>query len=92
VNRLQYGNFSAGLDVLYHINQSTVSFVAPPPGYDFEKHTLLRLQSLWAGWSFKVYGDKKLEAYATFRNLFETSDVIYPDTRKFFGLGARIDL
>jgi hypothetical protein len=92
VNRLQYGNFSAGLDVLYHINEPTISSTSNFQGNKYDKHTLFRLQSLWAGWGFKVPGGKKLEAYVTLRNLFESSDVIYPDTRKFYGLGAKLDL
>lgn len=84
VNRINAGNAFAGVDVLYQFGGHTISST--------DKINSFSLQNLYAGCHLKLSGIKKLELYASARNLLQNKPSIITDNRRFYGLGFKVDL
>jgi len=92
-NRLAYGSFSAGVDVLYLFHEK-VQTATYTPSYTVNTTTLnsFSLQNLYVGYSLKVKGLHALELFANGRNLFQNKKADITNDRRYFGLGFRATL
>lgn len=95
-NRFTYGNFFAGIDVLYQFGErpynlenaliGTTSYVAPSNKNSFA------VQNLYIGSKFKVNKLKYAEVYFNSRNILQNYYSDITDLRRFYGLGFKLDL
>jgi hypothetical protein len=90
VNRFNYKQLSAGLDILYCFNQQRFGgSLTSIPGNNYYS---INLQNIYAGYSFKAYGLKNIEVYANSRNMLMTNSSTITDNRRFYGLGFKAEL
>jgi hypothetical protein len=90
VNRFNYKQLSAGLDLLYCFNQERFGGLSSSlPGNNYYS---INLQNIYAGYSFKAYGLKNIEIYANSRNMLMTNASTITDNRRFYGLGFKAEL
>jgi hypothetical protein len=87
-NRLQYRRFSFGLDVLYQFNEQRYA----GPFMEPQKTNTFRLNSIYAGYSFKIAKSKPLEVYISSRNCVQSDKANFPDNRRYYGAGFLLDL
>jgi len=87
VNRFNYKQFSAGLDVLYCFNQER--YGAAPSSIPRNNYYSINLQNVYVGYSFNALGLKNIEAYANSRNTLMTNNSTITDYRRFYGLGFK---
>lgn len=88
-NRLQYKNFSFGFDLLYQLNEQRNS---GPFFTSFESTNTFRLNSIYAGYSFKIANSKPLEVYLSGRNCLQSNESQFFDNRRYYGAGFRLQL
>jgi hypothetical protein len=87
-NRFSYHGFSAGFDLLYLFNEYRPGST---PG-SVEKNNTLRLNNIYAGYSFKIRKSKPLEVYLSGRNVIQSKDSQFPDHRRYYGAGFKFEL
>jgi hypothetical protein len=85
VNRFEYREFSAGLDLLYHFNDVIVNNRGIPG-----KTNSIVLQNIFAGWQFYLPKSKRIEIYLNGRNLLQSKKDNLIDGRRYFGIGAKL--
>ncbi|MFD0751247.1 hypothetical protein ACFQZS_13935 [Mucilaginibacter calamicampi] len=90
VNRLAYKKFSGGLDILYCFNQG--GFIGSQYTGLGSKYYSINLQNIYAGYSFKVSGQRNFEVYANSRNMLMTNSSTITDNRRFYGVGFKAAL
>jgi hypothetical protein len=86
-NRLQWGRFIMGLDILYLLNEQRPSLA----GNSFEKFNNWSLNSFYAGLRF----DRKrspFEIYLSARNSLQNDSPYFTDNRRFYGAGFKWQL
>jgi hypothetical protein len=83
VNRLQFGRFSAGLDVLYHLGA-----VAHP---GMSKNTAVA-PNIYAGYRFGLPHERGLELFVESRELVMNRPTDLADGRRYYTLGASLAL
>lgn len=84
-NRLSYGGFKLGVDLLYHFDQEL------PAMLDTYKNNTVVLQNVYAGYAFKLPKGRNMEVHADCRNLTRNEKSVLRD-RKFYGLGLKAQL
>jgi hypothetical protein len=89
VNRFNYKQLSAGLDILYCFNQERYGPMSSLPGNNYYS---VNLQNIYAGYTFKALGIKNIEVYANSRNMLMTNNSTITDYRRFYGLGFKTNL
>jgi hypothetical protein len=87
VNRFQFKDFSAGIDFLYHFNETTVDSTSPA-----SKTNSLLLQYIYAGYYIHSSKAKTIEIFLDSRNLFHNSKSDLTDGRRYYGIGGKIGL
>jgi hypothetical protein len=86
VNRLQYKQFMAGLDLLYEFN-----LIEYTSGSDVDDDKEFSLRNIYAGYQF-IWKNKPLDVYASCRNPGQKNDNNLPDRRNYFGVGFKATL
>jgi hypothetical protein len=89
VNRLTYGRFSAGLDLLYNFNKDQQLFTSQET-----KVNAITVQNVYVGYRFNIKGIEGLELYAATRNLAQHYNSQYwlGGGQQYYGLGFKADL
>ena len=85
VNRFEYREFSAGLDLLYHFNDVIVN----NRGISGKTNSIV-LQNIFAGWQLYLPKAKRIEIYLNGRNLLQSNKDNLIDGRRYFGIGAKL--
>lgn len=83
VNRLQYKNVTAGIDVLYLFAKNINTMAENKNLNSFS------LQNVYAGLQLKTGFAKTFEVFANGRNLIQNDKSIFTDYRRYFGLGLK---
>ena len=83
VNRLVFGRFSAGLDLLYHLGTAG--------SYNVSKNTVA-MPNVYAGYRFGLPHDRGLEVFAESRGLLMNTPTDLADGRRYYTLGASVAL
>ncbi|MBS7564293.1 TonB-dependent receptor [Mucilaginibacter sp. Bleaf8] len=79
-NRLQYRKVTAGADILY--------FASPRDRATRVPYSSMALQNVYVGYIIKTPTLKRLEVFATGRNLTQNNTSIFADYRRYVGLGV----
>lgn len=94
VNRFDYKNIFAGIDVLYQTGTTgTVPYSAAY--YPLILNQVPRsfsLQNLYAGYLIKIDKFTNLEVFANGRNVWQNKKSTITDERRFYGLGFKLGL
>lgn len=86
VNRLRIKQFTFGADLLYQFNRQIYA------GSDIETFNTLRLNNIYAAYSFKIAGKKPFEIYIASRNAVQSDEWMMPDNRRYYGAGFKLNL
>jgi hypothetical protein len=87
VNRFRIGNFSAGLDLLYHFNETVYNQNGDPV-----KINSLLLQNLYLGYLLPANKWGSLELFLNSRNIFQNTKSDLTDARRYYGIGGKIGI
>jgi hypothetical protein len=92
-NRFTYKTLFAGFDILYQLGERPIGLqnimptgIVSPPGINS-----VSLQSLYFGSQVKIRKLKYAEVFANFRNIAQNNSGDITDTRRFYGLGFKLN-
>jgi hypothetical protein len=86
VNRVQVKDFSAGLDLLYHFNE-TIGY-----GVDQTKLNSVATPNVYVGYRFHPGREKVLEVFIDSRDLIRNSSSDVVDPRRYYTIGGKLGL
>jgi hypothetical protein len=86
VNRIQVKDFSAGLDLLYHFNES-IGY-----GGDQKKLNSVATPNVYVGYRLHFAHEEVLEMFVDSRGLIRNSSSDVGDPRRYYIIGGKLDL
>jgi hypothetical protein len=86
VNRIQVKDFSAGLDLLYHFNETIGN------GVDQEKRNSVATPNIYVGYRLHFANKEILELFVDSRDLIRNSTSDVGDPRRYYTIGGKLDL
>lgn len=94
VNRLEYNNIFAGLDVLYQTGagNSVNPYVTYYPLIPGQNAHSFSLQNIYFGYKLQTKQFKNLEVFANGRNVWQNKKSDITDNRRFYGVGFKLGL
>lgn len=92
VNRVDYKNIFAGLDVLYQTGKTGAlnSYISLNPLIAGQNAHSFSLQNIYFGYRVKTKEFKNLEVFANGRNVWQNKKSDITDNRRFYGLGFKL--
>jgi len=88
INRFTYKSFTAGLDVLYRINEDTYAVGTGVKG----NINSFDLKNIYVGYQLAPKNTKGLEVFVNARNIVQNKQSDITDNRRFYGLGFKLGL
>ena len=85
VHRLQYRDFLAGADLLYHFNELLTDGTGTPT-----KTNSLLLQNIYIGYRLHVKKTRVIELYLDSRGLWQSAHSDLADRRRYYGAGGKM--
>jgi hypothetical protein len=86
VNRIRVKDFSAGLDLLYHFNESN------PDGFIYEKRNSVATPNIYLGYELHMARTKALEVYIESRDLIMSANSDVTDPRRYYTIGGKLTM
>ena len=86
VNRIQVKDFSAGLDLLYHFNE-TIGY-----GVDQKKLNSVATPNVYVGYRLHFAHQEVFEMFVDSRGLIRNSSSDVGDPRRYYTIGGKLDL
>ena len=91
VNRLRFGGFSAGVDLLYRLGESTPVYGIGGAQIGVSRKNSVMLSNFYAGYRWD-FGARMLELFVDARGLLSNHDNDLPDLRRFYSIGGSFSL
>ncbi len=86
VNRIRLNDFTAGLDLLYHFNESNTG------GLVHYSSISVETPNIYLGYAMHIARTKALEVYIESRNMLVSRYAQVADSRAYFIIGGKLDL
>jgi hypothetical protein len=91
VNRLRLGQFTAGLDLLYHFHE-TVYTTPNNITYTSSRVNSFLIPNIYVGYDFRLPHEEGLELFVACRALVRNRDQDLMDTRRYYSIGGKFTL
>ena len=91
VNRLRLGQFTAGLDLLYHFHE-TVYTTPNNITYTSSRVNSFLIPNIYLGYDFRLPHGEDLELFVASRALVRNRDQDLMDTRRYYSIGGKFTI
>jgi hypothetical protein len=89
VNRLEWKDFLAGADLVYHFKEQVLLDLATG---STERVNSFQLQHVYAGYRLHLAKDRPLELYFDSRSPYQNSRSTLADKRRYYGVGGKLSI